>query len=306
MKRIVLFVLTNLAVLVVLAIVLRLIGVDRLFAQGGVGLDWRALLVFAAVFGMGGSFISLALSKWMARMATGAQLIEGPADAQALWLLATVQRLAREAGIGMPQVAIYPSPSLNAFATGARRDHALVAVSSGLLEAMPRSQVEAVLGHEITHVANGDMVTLALIQGVLNTFVIFAARVVGAIVDRTLLRSERDVGLGYFLTVIAAEIVFGILASIVVLWFSRQREFRADRGGARLGGTGNMIAALQTLGQIAVQEQLPQQMEAFGIAGHARGGLARLFMSHPPIEERIAALRAPEARGGAGGARFGL
>lgn len=294
MKRIVLFLLTNLAVVVVLGIVLQLIGVDRLLAQNGIGLNWQALLVFAAVFGMGGSFISLALSKWMARMGTGAHVIEQPANAQELWLVNTVKRLARQAGIGVPEVAVYESPMMNAFATGARRDHALVAVSTGLLTGMAQDEIEAVLGHEITHVANGDMVTLALIQGVVNTFVIFAARVVGYIVDRSILRSdsERGYGLGYFATVIVAEIVFGILASIIVFWFSRQREFRADRGGAKLTGTDKMIGALETLGRSYGQTELPQQLAAFGISGHARGGIARLFMSHPPLQERIAALRA--------------
>ncbi len=298
MKRILLFLATNLAVLVVLGVVLRLIGADRLLAGSGTGLDWRALLVFAAVFGMGGAFISLLLSRWMARLATGARVIDTPSTAQERWLLATVERLSLQAGLQPPQVAIYPSPDMNAFATGARRDRALVAVSTGLLERMPADEVEAVLGHELTHVANGDMVTLTLIQGVLNTFVIFAARVVGAVVDRAMLRSDRDYGLGYFLTVIVAEIVFGILASLVVLWFSRQREFRADRGGAALGGTEAMIGALQTLSRAAGEGDLPQQMAAFGISGRARGGIARLFMSHPPIEERIASLRAAAGRAG--------
>ncbi|HYW75738.1 MAG TPA: protease HtpX [Gammaproteobacteria bacterium] len=291
MKRVLLFLLTNLAVLVVLGAVLQLIGVDRLLADSGIALNWVALLVFAAVFGMGGAFISLALSKWMARMSTGAQVIEHPTTPEQIWLVSTVKRLAHQAGVGTPDVAVYESPVMNAFATGARRDHALVAVSTGLLNDMSQDEVEAVLGHEISHVANGDMVTLTLIQGVINTFVIFAARVVGYVVDQAILRSERDSGLGYFATVIVAEIVFGILASLVVLWFSRQREFRADRGGASLAGKEKMIAALQTLGRTYGHSELPKQIAAFGISGRAGGGIKRLFMSHPPIEDRIAALK---------------
>ena len=291
MKRILLFLITNLAVLVVLGAVLQLIGVDRLLAENGVALNWAALLVFAAWFGMGGAFISLALSKWMARMSTGAQVIDRPTTPEQIWLVSTVKRLARQAGVGMPEVAVYDSPVMNAFATGARRDHALVAVSTGLLNGMSQDEVEGVLGHEISHVANGDMVTLTLIQGVINTFVIFAARVVGYVVDQTVLRSDRDTGLGYFATVIVAEIVFGILASLIVLWFSRQREFRADRGGASLAGREKMITALQTLGRTYGHSELPKQIAAFGISGNAGGGIRRLFMSHPPIEERIAALQ---------------
>lgn len=291
MKRILLFLGTNLAVIIVLSIVLRLIGIDSILQQQGVGLNYQALLVFAAVFGMGGSFISLALSKWIAKMSTGARVIERPADARELWLVNTVKRLARQAGIGTPEVAVYESSVLNAFATGMRRDHALVAVSTGLLGSMSQDEIEAVLGHEISHVANGDMVTLALIQGVVNTFVIFLARVVGYFVDRMVLRNDRGLGLGYFVTVIAAEIVFGILASIVVFWFSRQREFRADRGGARLAGREKMISALQALGRTYGETELPAQVAAFGISGKVRGGLLRLFMSHPPLAERIAALK---------------
>lgn len=291
MKRILLFLGTNLAVIIVLSIVLRLIGIDSILQQQGVGLNYQALLVFAAVFGMGGSFISLALSKWMAKMSTGARVIERPADARELWLVNTVKRLARQAGIGAPEVAVYDSSVLNAFATGMRRDHALVAVSTGLLGSMSQDEIEAVLGHEITHVANGDMVTLALIQGVVNTFVIFLARVVGYFVDRMVLRNDRGLGLGYFVTVIAAEIVFGILASIIVFWFSRQREFRADRGGAKLAGREKMILALQALGRTYGETELPSQIAAFGISGKVRGGLLRLFMSHPPLAERIAALK---------------
>lgn len=224
-------------------------------------------------------------------MSTGAQVIDRPTTPEQIWLVSTVKRLARQAGIGMPEVAVYDSPVMNAFATGARRDHALVALSTGLLNGMSQDEVEGVLGHEISHVANGDMVTLTLIQGVINTFVIFAARVVGYVVDQTVLRSDRDTGLGYFATVIVAEIVFGILASLIVLWFSHQREFRADRGGASLAGREKMIAALQTLGRTYGHSELPKQIAAFGISGNAGGGVRRLFMSHPPIEERIAALQ---------------
>jgi heat shock protein HtpX len=238
---------------------------------------------------MGGSFISLAISKWMARRATGAQVIEQPRNNAEAWLLQTVGHQAQAAGIQMPQVAIFPSDAPNAFATGARRDAALVAVSTGLLQRMNRDEIEAVLGHEIGHVANGDMVTLALVQGVLNTFVIFLSRVVGYWVDRVLLKNERGLGMGYFLTSIAAQIVFGILASFIVMWFSRKREFRADKEGARLAGREKMISALEALKR-SVEEPLPEQLKAFGISGGA-SRFGRLLMSHPPLDERIAALR---------------
>lgn len=292
MKRILLFLGTNLAVIVVLGIVLRLLGVERILDQQGVGLDYGALLIFAAVFGMGGSFISLAISKWMALRATGAKVIERPRNETEAWLVDTVRRQAREAGIGIPDVAVYDAPDVNAFATGMRRDSALVAVSTGLLRSMSRDEAEAVLGHEVTHVANGDMVTLALIQGVVNTFVIFLARVVGLVVDRTVFRNERGVGPGYWIATIAAEICLGILASIIVMWFSRRREFRADAGGARLAGRERMIAALERLRRGGPARDLPDQLEAFGISGRKGSGLKRLFMSHPPLEERIQALRA--------------
>ena len=291
MKRILLFLFTNLAVLVVLGLVLQLIGVDRLLADNGVALNWVALLAFAAVFGMGGAFISLALSKWMARMSTGAQVIDQPATAQQLWLASTVKRLAHQAGIGTPEVAMYDSPVMNAFATGARRDHALVAVSTGLLNGMGRDEVEAVLGHEISHVANGDMVTLTLIQGVVNTFVIFLSRVIGFVVDRVVFKVERGTGPAFWITAIIAQILLGILASMIVMWFSRQREFRADAGGARLAGRDKMIAALERLKAGVEQPHLPDQLAAFGISGGMGRGLRRLFMSHPPLDERIAALR---------------
>jgi heat shock protein HtpX len=291
MKRILLFLATNLAILVVLSVTLRLLGVERILDQEGVGLDMSSLLVFAAVFGMGGAFLSLAMSKWTAKRFTGARVIERPANATEAWLVETVQRQAQAAGIGMPEVAVYESADVNAFATGARRDNALVAVSSGLLHSMNRDEAEAVLGHEISHVANGDMVTLALIQGVINTFVIFLARVVGHLVDRVVFKTERGHGPAFWVTTIVAELVLGILASIIVMWFSRQREFRADRGGARLAGREKMIAALERLKQRA-PHPLPDQLAAFGISGGVARGMQRLFMSHPPLDERIAALRA--------------
>ena len=290
-KRVFLFIITNLAVLAVLAIVLRLLGVDHYLEQSGSGLNYEALLIFSAVFGFGGAFISLALSKWMAKRATGARVIERPANGTESWLVGTVQRLAQQAGIGMPEVAIYDAPDMNAFATGARRDSALVAVSSGLLNGMSKEEIEAVLAHEISHVANGDMVTLTLVQGVLNTFVIFLSRIVGHVIDRVVLRNEdsRGFGIGYFVSVIVAQIVLGILASIIVMWVSRRREFRADAGSASLNGKQPMIRALGRL-ERGGPAQLPDSMEAFGISGRHAGGLARLFMSHPPIPERIAAL----------------
>lgn len=289
MKRIFLFLLTNIAIIFVLSIVLQLVGFEGYLTQNG--LDMSQLLLFCAVFGMGGSFISLAMSKWMAKRAMGAQVIDDPRDERSRWLVNTVQNLARQRGIGMPEVAVFDSPEPNAFATGASKNNALVAVSTGLLRNMDDRQIEAVLGHEISHVANGDMVTLTLIQGVVNTFVMFLARVVGYAIDKAVFRNERDgVGIGYFVTVIVAQIVFGILASIIVMWFSRQREFRADSGGADLAGRENMISALQALKRPADPHGLPEQMQAFGVAGGpAKWGA--LFMSHPPLDDRIAALR---------------
>jgi heat shock protein HtpX len=289
MMRVVLFIATNLAVLLVLSIVLRLLGVDRILAENGVDLNLGALLAFSAVFGMGGSFISLLISKWMALRATGARVIDQPANDTEAWLVQTVSHQAQAAGIGMPTVAIFPSDTPNAFATGARRDKALVAVSTGLLQRMNRSEVEAVLGHEVSHVANGDMVTLTLIQGVLNTFVIFMSRVVGHLVDRVVLRNERGHGIGFFVSTIAAQILFGILASFIVAWFSRRREFRADAGGAGLAGRPAMIGALERL-KTAQGEPLPDGLQAFGITSGGR--IRRLAATHPPLEERIAALRA--------------
>jgi heat shock protein HtpX len=287
MKRIFLFLLTNLAVVVVLSVTMRILGVEPYLTASGINLS--ALLMFAGIMGMGGALISLALSKWTAKMSVGAQVIEVPRNATEAWLVETVHRLAREAGIGMPEVAIYESPDVNAFATGMNRDNALVAVSTGLLQSMTREEAEAVLGHEVSHVANGDMVTLALIQGVVNTFVMFLSRVIGHTVDRVVFKTERGNGPAFFVTMIVAELVLGILASIIVMWFSRQREFRADRGGARLTSRKAMIAALERL-QAVHTAPLPDKMAAFGISG-GKDGIMRLFMTHPPLEERIAALR---------------
>ncbi|MEJ2060850.1 MAG: protease HtpX [Gammaproteobacteria bacterium] len=293
MKRIFLFLATNVAILVVLSIVLDVVmavtgtrGIET--AQGTI--NYQALLIIAVVFGMGGSFISLAISKFMAKMTMGVQVIDRPSNQAESWLMNTVQRLAREAKIGMPDVGVFDSPEPNAFATGMNRNHALVAVSTGLLHNMNEDEVEAVLGHEISHVANGDMVTLALIQGVVNTFVIFVARVVGFVVDRVLLKNERGYGIGYWVTVIVMEIFLSILASMIVMWFSRQREFRADAGGARLAGREKMISALKALQRVYEPHELPGQFAAFGINGGLGSGLRRLFTSHPPLEERIAAL----------------
>jgi len=291
MKRIFLFLATNLAIIVVLSITLRLLGFERLLDEQGVNLDLNSLLLFAAVFGFGGSLISLAMSKWTAKRFTGAQVIESPRNATEQWLLATVRRQAEAAGIGMPEVAIYDAPDVNAFATGMSRNNALVAVSSGLLRGMNQDEAEAVLGHEISHVANGDMVTLALIQGVVNTFVIFLSRVIGHLVDRVVFKVERGHGPAFWITAIIAEILLGILASIIVMWFSRQREFRADAGGARLAGRHKMIAALEALQRAHGQPRLPDQLAAFGINGGIGAGIKRLFMTHPPLAERIAALR---------------
>ena len=291
MKRIFLFLATNLAIIVVLSVSLRLLGVERILDEQGVNLDMNSLLIFAAVFGFGGAFISLAISKWMAKRTTGAQVIEQPSNDVERWLVDTVKRQAECAGIGMPEVAIFPSPAPNAFATGMNRNNALVAVSNGLLQNMSKDEVEAVLGHEVAHVANGDMVTLTLIQGVVNTFVIFLSRVIGHTVDRVVFKNERGHGPAFWVTTIIAEIVLGILASIIVMWFSRQREFKADAGGADLAGRQKMIAALERLKQGSAPAELPDQLAAFGIAGGIGQGLKKLFMSHPPLDERIEALR---------------
>jgi len=289
MMRILLFLATNLGILVVLSIAMQVLGLEPYLNASG--LNYQSLLIFAAVIGMGGSFVSLLLSKWTARRFTGMRVIEQPRDEQEQWLVETVRRLAGQAEIGMPEVGIFDAPVVNAFATGANKNSALVAVSSGLLRTMTRDEAEAVLGHEVTHVANGDMVTLALIQGVVNTFVIFLSRVIGQIVDRVVLKNDRGHGIGFWVTTIVAQLVLGILASIIVMWFSRWREFRADAGGAGLAGRDKMIAALERLEQVTGQPPLPDQLAAFGISGSIGQGLARLFMSHPPLEERIAALR---------------
>jgi heat shock protein HtpX len=286
MKRVLLLIATNLAVMVVLSIVVSVLGFDRWLAAEGI--DYMSLLMFSAIFGFGGAFISLLMSKTIAKMSVGAQTIDGSEGSTQFWIVSTVHKLADAAGIGRPEVAIYEGPA-NAFATGAFRDSALVAVSTGLLEAMDRSEVEAVLGHEVSHVANGDMVTLTLIQGVLNTFVFFLSRVVGFLVDKMVFRTERGVGPGFYITMIVAQIVFGIIASAIVAWFSRQREFRADRGAASLMGTPQpMIAALSRLGSLQTGG-LPDSVKAFGISSESR--LAQMFATHPPIPVRIAALQ---------------
>jgi heat shock protein HtpX len=290
-KRITLFLLTNLAIIFVLSIVLSMLGVSGVLDEQGIGLDMRSLIIFAAVFGFGGSLISLAISKWTAKRLTGARVITSPGNELESWLLQTVRNQALTAGIGMPEVAIYNAPEVNAFATGMRRNNALVAVSSGLLRSMSREEAEAVLAHEVSHVANGDMITLALIQGVVNTFVIVASRVVGHLVDRVVFKTERGHGPAFYITSIMAQLVFGILASSIVFWFSRQREFRADAGGARLAGRDKMVSALEKLRLNVNQPQLPDQMAAFGISGGGARGLKRLFMTHPPLEERIEALK---------------
>lgn len=290
MKRIVLFLGTNIAILLVLGIVLQLLGVDRILDEQGIGINFEALLIMSAVVGMGGSFISLAISKWMALKMTGATIIKEPRNSAESWLLSTVERQARQAGIGMPDVGIYDDNSMNAFATGMNKNNALVVVNTGLLTGMSQDEVEAVLGHEVSHIANGDMITLTLIQGVVNTFVFFLARVIGVLVDRVVFKVERGHGPGYLITVIVAQLVLGILASTIVMWFSRQREFRADAGGAHLAGRTKMINALARLGG-SKTEPLPEQLAAFGISGGIRKQMGRLFMTHPPIEERIAALQ---------------
>jgi heat shock protein HtpX len=291
MKRIILFVATNVAVLLVLSIVLKLFGLDQ--AMAGQGIAYGQLLAYSLVVGFTGAIISLLMSKTIAKWSTGAQVIESPRNEAEAWLVDTVRKLATAAGVAMPEVAIYDGAP-NAFATGAFKNSALVAVSTGLLQSMNKEEVEAVLGHELSHVANGDMVTLTLIQGVVNTFVVFLSRIVGSIVDRTIFRTERGTGPGYFITVIVCQIVFGILASMIVAWFSRYREFRADAGSARLLGPQPMVNALRRLGGLE-SGALPQAMQAFGIAGGG-GGMMSLFASHPPIEERIAALQSGAAR----------
>ena len=294
MLRIGLFFATNIAIMVVISIVFRLLGLEGVLAANGVDLNLQALLVMSAVIGFSGSFISLMMSKWMAKRSMGVQLIDpqSPGGADARWLYDTVARQAEQAGIGMPEVGVFDSADPNAFATGASRNNALVAVSTGLLRTMSREEVEAVLAHEVSHVANGDMVTMALIQGVVNTFVIFFSRIIGHFVDRVVFKVERGHGPAFWITTIIAEIVLGILASMIVMWFSRQREFRADTGGANLAGKQKMIAALERLkGNYEGSSELPDQLTAFGISGLRSSKLGKLFMSHPPLDERIAALR---------------
>jgi len=290
-KRVGLFLATNLAILVVLSVVLGLLGIGGMLDEQRIGVDYTALIIIAAVIGFGGSLISLALSKTMAKHATGARVIERPANAVERWLLDTVKRQADRAGVRMPEVAIYEAPEINAFATGARRNAALVAVSSGLLRHMTRDEAEAVLAHEISHVANGDMVTLTLVQGVVNTFVIFLSRLVGVFVDRVVFKNDRGHGPGFWIATIMAQVVLGILASIIVMWFSRWREFGADAGAARLASREKMIAALERLKRNYQPSTLPDQVEAFGISGNMGQGIKRLFLSHPPLDERIQHLK---------------
>jgi heat shock protein HtpX len=289
-SRIVLFLLANFSVLAVLSVSSRVLGLDAYLAAQGIGIN--SLLIMAAILGFAGSFISLAMSKWMAKKGMGVRVIERPANDTEAWLVETVRRQARQAGIGMPEVGVFPSQQPNAFATGMSKDNALVAVSSGLLGAMNKDEAEAVLGHEVTHVANGDMLTMGLLQGVLNTFVIFFSRIIGTLIDRLVFKEERGIGPGYFIGSIVAELVLGILAAMIAMWFSRRREFRADDGGARLAGRDNMIAALRRLQVMSQPRDLPGQLAAFGIVGGVGGGLRRLMMSHPPLEERIGALLA--------------
>lgn len=292
MKRVLLFIATNFAIVLVLSLSMRLLGVEPyLNAQG---LNLTALLIFAAVMGFGGAFISLALSKFMAKRSMGVVIVTTATNQTEQWLLNTVQRFSIQAGIKMPEVGIFASPEPNAFATGMSKNNALVAVSTGLLEQMTQDEVEAVIGHEIAHIANGDMITLTLIQGVVNTFVMFFARIIGYFVDKVILRSESNNGPGFFISVIVAELVLGLLASIIVMWFSRQREFRADAGGAKLAGRGKMIAALERLNSLH-SSPMPATLAAFGISGATAQGIKRLFLTHPPLTDRIAALRHPNA-----------
>ena len=290
MKRVFLLIATNFAVLFLLTLVMRVFGIDDWLARRGT--DYQSLLVMAAIFGFGGAFISLALSKFMAKTMMGVRVIQQPSSEAERWLVATVRSHAQQAGIGMPEVGVFDSPEPNAFATGASRNSALVAVSTGLLDRMGRDEVKAVLGHEVAHVANGDMVTLTLIQGVLNTFVIFLARIIGSLVDGATRGNgdSRGTGMGYFITVLAAQMVLGLFASMIVAWFSRRREFRADAGGADLAGVGSMIGALEALKRAHSPSRLPESLAAFGINGERAQTFQKLFMSHPPLDERIAAL----------------
>ena len=289
MTRIFLFIATNIAVIALISITFQILGIEGLLAANGVDLNLYALLVMSAVIGFGGSFISLAISKWMAKRSMGVQIIENPTNPQERWLVDTVAKQAKNAGIGMPEVGIFQSGAVNAFATGMSRHNALVAVSTGLLQAMNKDETEAVLAHEVSHIANGDMITMGLIQGVVNTFVIFLSRIIGFFVDRVILKNQRGFGIGYFISSILAQIVLSFFASTIVMWFSRRREFRADEGAADLAGKRKMIAALKRL-QGDQAEDLPGEFAAFGINGGRPTGIRALFMSHPPLEERIAAL----------------
>jgi len=290
--RIGLFLATNIAILAVLSISMRVLGIDQMLAAEGIGMNLTGLLIMAAIIGFAGSFISLALSKFMAKRSMGVKVIEQPSNSNERWLLETISRQAQRAGIGMPEVGIFDSPQPNAFATGMKRNNALVAVSTGLLQQMTQDEVEAVLGHEISHVANGDMITMGLIQGVLNTFVIFISRVIGTFVDRVIFKNERGFGIGYFVVSIIAELILGVFAAMIAAWFSRRREFRADEGGAALAGKEKMIAALQRL-QLGQQEatDMPGELAAFGIRGGLKHGVAAALMTHPPLEKRILALK---------------
>lgn len=292
--RILLFLATNAAVLVLISLVFQIFGLEGILAENGVDLNLTALLIMSAVIGFGGSFISLALSKFLAKRSMGVQIIEQPRNETERWLLATVQRQAEAAGIGMPEVGVFQAPEPNAFATGMRKNSALVAVSTGLLRSMKPQEVEAVLGHEVAHVANGDMVTMGLLQGVVNTFVIFLSRVIGHVVDRVVFKTERGYGPAYYVVSIVSQIFLSILASMIVMWFSRRREFHADAGGANLAGRQNMISALQALKRVHEPKDLPGEFAAFGISGGMAQGLKRLFLTHPPLDERIAALQSAE------------
>lgn len=292
MMRIALFLATNMAVLMLASITLSLLGFNSIMAANGIDLNLTALLVFCGVFGMGGSLVSLLLSKWMAKRSMGVELIKQPRNRQEQWLLETVAELADKAGIGMPEVGIFPSATSNAFATGYNRNNALVAVSAGLLQRFSPEEAKAVMAHEIGHVANGDMITLTLIQGVVNTFVMFFARIIGHTVDRVVFKTERGHGLGYYIVTFIAEIILGILASMIVFWFSRWREYRADQAGATLASKQGMIAALQRLrSEQGLPTDMPGEMKAFAISGQLKAGMASLFLTHPPLEKRIAALQ---------------
>jgi len=291
MMRIGLFLATNMAILLLIGVVFQIFGIEGILDENGVDLNLQALLVMSAVIGFGGSFISLAMSKWMAKRSMGVQIIKDPSGSSEKWLMDTVARQAEAAGIDMPEVGIFNAPEPNAFATGMRRNHALVAVSTGLLQNMNSDEVEAVLAHEITHVSNGDMITMGLIQGVVNTFVIFLSRIIGHVVDRVVFKTQRGYGPAYYITSIVAQIFLSILASTIVMWFSRRREFRADAGSAKLAGRDKMISALQALQRGHEPQDLPGEFAAFGISGGKGAGLKKLFMSHPPLEDRIAALR---------------